>query len=94
MAIRLRNLEIFAGLLFLAGAGILFSNSRLCLFNRASCGMVEPLLALPLTWLGICVLVAGIARGCNKGVVALAYVSVAVSVLLVVSQWALAHGSV
>ena len=91
MGIRLKSAEILVGSLLLIGAGLLFSNSYFCFFNHTSCGMVEPLLALPVTWLGICFTTAGMARGRHSGVVALAYAAVAVSVLLVASQWALAH---
>ncbi|MDR7132843.1 hypothetical protein J2X06_000027 [Lysobacter niastensis] len=92
MGIRLKSAEILIGSLLLVGAGLLFSNSYFCFFNQASCGMVEPLLALPVTWLGICFTTAGICRGRHSGVVALAYASIAVSALLVASQLALARG--
>jgi hypothetical protein len=44
--------ESFVGCLLLLAAVVLLANSRLCFFNHASCGMVEPpeaLLALALS---------------------------------------------
>ncbi len=49
----LAKIAIVAGIALLLLAALLFANGYLCIFNKASCGMVEPLLALPVVALGL-----------------------------------------
>jgi hypothetical protein len=56
----LAKAAIFIGLALLLLAALLFANGYLCLFNKASCGMVEPLLALPVVTLGFFVFGGGL----------------------------------
>ena len=49
-----------AGAILLLLSLMLFTNGYFCTFNKASCGMVEPLIALPVAVAGFVLLVAGL----------------------------------
>ena len=48
------------GALLLLGALALLTNGHFCTFNKASCGMVEPLLAIPVAVLGLFLTIGGL----------------------------------
>ncbi len=54
------KLAITLGSLLLFVSAVLFTNGYFCIFNKASCGMVEPLIALPMALLGACLVVVGL----------------------------------
>ena len=56
----LAKTAIALGMALLLLAAVLFTNGHFCFFNKASCGMVEPLLALPALILGLVAILAGV----------------------------------
>ncbi|GHA76706.1 hypothetical protein [Cognatilysobacter bugurensis] len=49
-----------AGVILLLLSLVLFTNGYFCTFNKASCGMVEPLIGLPVALAGFVLLVVGL----------------------------------
>jgi hypothetical protein len=50
---------VILGIVLLLISGTLFANTYFCLFNKASCGMVEPFYAIPAGALGAVLAIAG-----------------------------------
>ena len=77
---------ILAGAL-LSFAAIFFANAKLCWFNQASCGMIEPLLAAFATAIAISVGLAGALHWRGKGLVgSLALVPALAVVVFLIGQ--------
>ena len=55
----LSKLAIALGAFLLLVSVVLFTNGHFCIFNKASCGMVEPLIAIPVALLAACLVIAG-----------------------------------
>jgi hypothetical protein len=56
----LSKLAIAVGTVLLLVAVVLFTNGYFCTFNKVSCGMVEPLIAVPVGVLGVSFAIAGL----------------------------------
>lgn len=56
----LAKLITAAGAILLLLSLVLFTNGYFCTFNKVSCGMVEPLIGLPLALAGFVCLVVGL----------------------------------
>ena len=54
------KLAIALGAFLLLGSAVLFTNGHFCTFNKVSCGMVEPLIAVPVALAGAFLLVVGL----------------------------------
>ena len=48
------------GIALILLSGVLFTNTYFCLFNKASCGMVEPFYAIPTAALGAILTAVGV----------------------------------
>ena len=55
----LSKLAVALGAVLLMASVALLTNEYFCTFNKASCGMVEPLIAVPLAMLGAGLIIAG-----------------------------------
>ena len=55
----LSKLAIALGAFLLLVSVVLFTNGHFCIFNKVSCGMVEPLIAIPVALLAACLVIAG-----------------------------------
>ena len=55
----LSKLAIALGAFLLVVSVVLFTNGHFCTFNKVSCGMVEPLIAVPVALLAACLIIAG-----------------------------------
>ncbi len=53
------KLAIALGAFLLLVSVALFTNGHFCAFNKVSCGMVEPLIAVPAALLGACLIIVG-----------------------------------
>ena len=47
------------GIALILTSGVLFTNTYFCLFNKPSCGMVEPFYAIPAGLLGAAITILG-----------------------------------
>jgi hypothetical protein len=82
----LAKTEMLIGVGLLAIAAVLFANSYLCLFNKASCGMVEPILAFYASLFGASFLGGGLLRGRNGLATASAYIPALFAALVLAYQ--------
>jgi hypothetical protein len=79
--------ELAVTLLLLLGAAILFGNSQYCWFNRTSCGMWEPLLAVYTLAIACPLLLAGIFRRMQMSTAAaVAYIPAIIVIVVLVGQ--------